>query len=217
MSVHMDQHLLDEICTLKHGHEIWVGQIVNIQDDQFEVKLLEERVKTLFLGQQPLWITIETITHEIHLLDVEILSDSIQENDRILSLKAISDLKFQSKRQEPRLPLTQPTEIYYREFPPRYHTWEEGRLINISLGGALFTGECYVSQGSLIEIKLGPPFFGDEDDEVVISRNVNAISDSGQYYFSIQFLNLQETHQKQLRKYIETIFESLKDYTEIHE
>ncbi|EKN67887.1 PilZ domain-containing protein [Schinkia azotoformans] len=213
MSYHLEPHLLGEICTLKHKHELWIGQIVLIKDELFELQLLEEKVKSVPLGKQPLWITIETIDHEIHLLDVEIVSDSLRDNDRILLLKAVSDLKFQSKRQDTRLPIADEIEMFYREFPPRYYKWEKGSFLNISLGGAQFTGSKYISQGNLIEIKLGPPFFGDDDDEVVISRNVHATSENGDYIFSVQFLNLIESHQTQLKKYIENIYSGLKTPT----
>lgn len=213
MSYHLEPRLLGEICTLKHKHEIWIGQIVLIKDELFELQLLEEKVKAVPLDKQPLWITIETIDHEIHLLDVEILSDSLRDNDRILLLKAVSDLKFQSKRQDTRLPIADEIEMFYREFPPRFYKWEKGSFLNISLGGAQFTGSKYISQGNLIEIKFGPPFFGDDDDEVVISRNVHATSENGHYVFSVQFLNLIESHHTQLKKYIETIYAGLKNPT----
>lgn len=215
MSYHLEPHLLGEICTLKHQHEIWIGQIVQIRDELFELQLLEEKVKSVPLGKQPLWITIETIDHEIHLLDVEILSDSMRDDERILLLKAVSDLKFHSKRQDTRLPITNEIEMFYREFPPGYHKWEKGSFLNISLGGAQFTGTEYISQGSLIEIKLGPPFFGNDDDEVVISRNVHAISENGHYIFSVQFLNLIESHQSQLKKYIDNIYSGLRAHNEV--
>lgn len=215
MSYHLEPHLLGEICTLKHKHEIWIGQIVLIKNELFELQLLEEKVKSVPLGKQPLWITIETIEHEIHLLDVEILSDSIRDDERILLLKAVSDLKFHSKRQDTRLPIANEIEMHYREFPPRYHKWEKGSFLNISLGGAQFTGNKYISQGNLIEIKLGPPFFGDDDDEVVISRNVHATSENGHYIFSVQFLNLIESHQGQLRKYIDNIYSELRECNEV--
>lgn len=215
MSYHLEPHLLGEICTLKHQHEIWIGQIVQIRDELFELQLLEEKVKSVPLGKQPLWITIETIDHEIHLLDVEILSDSMRDDERILLLKAVSDLKFHSKRQDTRLPITNEIEMFYREFPPGYHKWEKGSFLNISLGGAQFTGTEYISQGSLIEIKLGPPFFGNDDDEVVISRNVHAISENGHYIFSVQFLNLIESHQSQLKKYIGNIYSGLRAHNEV--
>lgn len=214
LNTQLGPQLLGEICTLKDGHEIWVGKIVQIDIDHFSVKLLEEKGNQPFFEQQNLKIIIETMNQEIHLLDVEIVSQSYQENERILLLNPISDIQFQSKRQGPRLPCPDPIEIYYRIFPPSYHSWKIGSFFNISVGGAQFIGDMYISIGELMEVKLGNPFFA--EDEIVISRIVHATSENGKYTFSIQFLNLQDSHKNQLTKYIEKTLEDLKNTNSVH-
>lgn len=214
MNTQLDPQLLGEICTLRNRQEIWVGQIVQIDVDQFLVKLLEEKREFTFLEQQNLKITIETMNQEIHLLDAEIVSQSSQGNESILQLKPISDIQFHSKRQGPRLPCPNPIEIFYRVFPPSYHSWKIGSFFNISIGGAQFIGDMYIANGELMEVKLGSPFFAEE--EIVISRIVHATSENGKYTFSIQFLNLQDSHKDQLKKYIEKTLENLKNTSDVN-
>ncbi|WP_017756718.1 PilZ domain-containing protein [Calidifontibacillus oryziterrae] len=208
MNNNLDQQLLGEICTLKYGQEILVGQIVQIDEEHFTVKLVEGEKKSSFLEKQAFKITIETLDRKIRLLDAEFVSESSQDMNRLLLLKATSDIQFQSKRQGPRLPCTTPIDILYRVFPPIYHSWKTGSFFNISTGGAQFIGDMYIAIGELMEVKLGPPFFA--ENEIVISRIVHASSEKGKYTFSIQFLNLQETHKEQLNNYIKETLSALR-------
>ncbi|OEF99920.1 hypothetical protein BHF71_07370 [Vulcanibacillus modesticaldus] len=205
----IDEKLLNEVCTIKTSKQYLVGQILKIYKDKFAVSVFP-LANEVEISNEEVEIRIETLDNQIYFYVAFIESQHELTSRRIIFFKPISEVHENNKRKYKRLKLgiySKTPNIFYRIFPPIESKWEKVEVIDISQGGLQVKGKHYLSKGQLIEVKIGAPFV--DTIEVIISRIVNIKKENDVYIYSIQFLNLTDTHKQSIENYINIVHEKI--------